>query len=186
MNITLDHNLKLNSLPLDRETNYQISEKESRWILDLLNELAADDEIPTNFPGQYLNAKIDLTRKKNEEYKEHLIVSVSLQGKFATPCIRCLEPHLSPIELDFAACFLPADLLDEEMFKDLDTIFTDEKEADIHPYQNNRLIDLKELIHENIYLHKDPFPLHDPECKGLCSCCGTNLNLGNCSKNKQS
>jgi uncharacterized protein len=46
-------------------------------------------------------------------------------------------------------------------------------------YRDDR-IDLNELLREQFYLALPMKPLCQEGCKGLCSQCGTNLNLGSC------
>ena len=36
------------------------------------------------------------------------------------------------------------------------------------------------MVHEQLYIHVDAFPLHSPDCKGLCSQCGVDLNTETC------
>lgn len=42
------------------------------------------------------------------------------------------------------------------------------------------VIDLGQLIEEQFYLALPMKPLCRPDCKGLCSHCGTNLNVASC------
>ncbi len=45
----------------------------------------------------------------------------------------------------------------------------------------DKIVDLTEAIREDILIMFPQKYLCNPECRGLCSICGTNLNRGNCN-----
>jgi uncharacterized protein len=47
-------------------------------------------------------------------------------------------------------------------------------------YYRDDCIDLNELLREQFYLALPMKPLCAEECRGLCSQCGSNLNLASC------
>jgi uncharacterized protein len=89
-------------------------------------------------------------------------------------CSRCLEPFVTPIDATFDLRYQPQAAVDappqrEVAEDDLTTAF----------YENDE-IDLGQLIHEQFYLALPMKPLCQPDCKGLCPHCGTNLNRTTC------
>ena len=90
-------------------------------------------------------------------------------------CGRCLEPYRIPVDASFDLRYLPqtaatADGGESEVADDdLSTSF----------YQDDA-IDLAQLLQEQFYLALPMKPLCGPDCKGLCSACGTNLNVETC------
>jgi uncharacterized protein len=91
-----------------------------------------------------------------------------------TPCSRCLEPMVVPVNASFDLRYQPhsTNVGDEEQEieeDDLTTAF----------YQNDE-IDLEQLMREQFYLALPMKPLCSEGCKGLCPMCGTNLNKGSC------
>jgi uncharacterized protein len=90
------------------------------------------------------------------------------------PCSRCLEPFVQAIDTPFDLRYQPhakvTAVAEREVEEDdLTTAF----------YENDE-IDLGQLMHEQFYLTLPMKPLCQPECKGLCATCGTNLNRTTC------
>lgn len=98
---------------------------------------------------------------------------VSLEAKvvftFSTVCARCAKSVTRKMTLPVSH-ILVASLNDEE--NDLYIVVADMRLA------------LDELIRENILLHFPGRVLCSPECKGLCTSCGADLNEGPCACKK--
>ena len=62
----------------------------------------------------------------------------------------------------------------------------DDGEDDLYIRVQSEEIDLYELLREDIILNLPMIHLCKPDCKGLCSQCGANLNYEKCSCNKDS
>jgi uncharacterized protein len=58
-------------------------------------------------------------------------------------------------------------------------------ELDMEFYQDSE-IEPVEFIREQLLLSLPMVPLHRPDCKGLCSICGTDLNKAECDCRKDS
>ena len=98
----------------------------------------------------------------------------TVRSELELPCSRCLEPFRMPVHAAFDQRYLPqagvaAEGEAEVSEIDLETSF----------YLDEQ-IDLDELVREQFYLSLPMKPLCWEQCKGLCSQCGTNLNLGSC------
>lgn len=109
---------------------------------------------------------------------ERIIAHVSVSGKFAVPCSRCLEPTELAIFGDLRYLFsLPSahpaasDDDDEDDDDDVDVI-------EIDAYQ--REIDFAPYIWEVLLLALPERALCREDCRGLCPICGTDLNKGDC------
>jgi uncharacterized protein len=59
-----------------------------------------------------------------------------------------------------------------------------EEDLDTSYYRDDQ-IDLNELLREQFYLALPMKPLCRDDCAGLCSQCGTNLNIGTCQCSSQ-
>lgn len=88
--------------------------------------------------------------------EDYYVFSGSLEGILIMICSRCLEKFEYKIELQ----------IDEELLKT--------------EIENPERINLNEIIMENIILSLPMKYLCSKDCKGLCSHCGQNLNLGEC------
>jgi len=98
----------------------------------------------------------------------------SVRTTLEMPCSRCLEPFSTVIDVPFDLRYQPHSALAGEAEReveedDLTTAFYEHEE-----------IDLGQLMHEQFYLALPMKPLCQPDCKGLCSICGCNLNRTTC------
>ncbi len=64
--------------------------------------------------------------------------------------------------------------------EEADSLASDGKDLDI-TYLSTDYIDLRELLTEQLQLQVPFQPLCKPECKGMCSNCGADLNVGRCA-----
>jgi uncharacterized protein len=90
-------------------------------------------------------------------------------------CSRCLEGYAFPVDAAFDVRYLPV----EEASADSEAEVA-EDDLDTSYYRDDQ-IDLAEMMREQFYLALPMKPLCLPDCKGLCSQCGTNLNGGQCA-----
>jgi uncharacterized protein len=180
MKNNLEETIKIFDIPQDRETIYNLTNENCNWVNDLLNELneEASDEGALTLETS-MNIEICLRRRFSDNYKDHIAVNATIAGNYVTTCIRCLEATVLPIDTTISACFLPEALEKQEEFLETEEIYIFDTQMDLYFYKN-RKIDIKELLHENLFLSLDPLPLHASDCKGLCGMCGTNLNTGIC------
>lgn len=98
-------------------------------------------------------------------------VSGKLNGSYRLNCDRCLEKVQSELTTDLEGLFLPEQTVNEiggEDEEEATTITGDE-------------LDLSVTILEAITLQLPLKILCSPNCRGLCSVCGTNLNNNSCN-----
>ncbi len=97
-----------------------------------------------------------------------------LRGSFGFDCSRCAEAAELAIDEPFSHHYVGQGELDagEE---------TDEFDADPDVSEHDGVrIELDELLVEVALLALPAVPLCDPDCKGLCPQCGSNLNRETC------
>ncbi|MGD8322587.1 MAG: DUF177 domain-containing protein [Gemmatimonadota bacterium] len=99
-----------------------------------------------------------------------MVVRGSLEAGLVQECRRCLEPVSGRFAEDVTMVFLPSGVPGVE--EDGDVRLFDARSGEL---------DLSEAVREEIVLALDPYVVCDPECKGLCPQCGTNLNRETCS-----
>ena len=121
---------------------------------------------PLEFEGEEIRAiedvKVEGVATSNEDV---IVVNASIKTKLQLTCSRCLDTFIYPIDIDIEERFTNNKELDSEeiMFVDGDTL-------DITEITENSIIStlpIKRLCKE--------------DCKGLCSQCGANKNVENCS-----
>jgi len=100
----------------------------------------------------------------------------------ATPllqCSRCLKSFSFPVDaelnLDLAPLMSLGTSSEHELVKG---------ELDIEFYEGDE-IEPAELVREQLLIALPMVTLHHPDCKGLCSLCGTDLNETECSCKKK-
>ncbi len=89
-------------------------------------------------------------------------------------CSRCLKQISRPMDVGFNLEYIPYREYGEKDEHELTS-----KELDFSFYQDDE-IDIGDLIREQIILAVPMKPLCEPDCKGICSKCGTNLNEMSC------
>lgn len=110
---------------------------------------------------------------------DRIKLSGRLQGAVRIPCSRCLQDFVLNLDesIDFTLLRpLSADAPAEIDLKpeDLDTEFFD-----------GITIDVDLIVAEQIFLALPQKPLCGPDCQGLCSSCGADLNREGCRCEKQ-
>ena len=86
--------------------------------------------------------------------EQELIVKADIRAPLLMTCARCLEDFSSQIETD--------------------AIFH-------YKVQPVDTVDITDEVRQEIILAYPMFPICQTACKGLCSTCGQNLNIGPCS-----
>ncbi len=107
---------------------------------------------------------------------EGVLVSGQLHTEVELTCSRCLESFSTAVDF----------MLEEEFHPTIDInsgaklpLLDGEDRATLIDGQH--IIDLLEVMRQDILLALPPRPLCKPDCAGLCSQCGQNLNEGPCT-----
>ncbi len=151
----------------------EITEEEREVSLDLsadeLTEGWGDDERLEFRPATGLVAHLGVYRAG-----EDIVVGGSVCIGFVGDCSRCLEPVNIRVEKEFHTILLPeiedSETPPELSAEDLSLGFFSGDELDIAP-----------ICLEQVLLELPTRALCGPECRGLCSSCGSNLNEETCS-----
>jgi len=108
-----------------------------------------------------------------------VLVQGSLKGRFNVVCSRCLGPALVKVEEpDLQVTFLPPN--EEKVQEELSA---DDLNTYVH---DGEVIDLESLLREVLILAIPLAPLCQPDCKGICTSCGIDLNREACTCRGQS
>ena len=103
---------------------------------------------------------------------------IEVKGRVGTAvclnCSRCLKEFVLPVGSEFEAFFLFKEYASKEEENELSPA-----ELDISFLPEGGL-EMRDIIEEQIWLSMPMKPLCHDECKGLCSVCGADLNLGEC------
>lgn len=100
-----------------------------------------------------------------ESVVEGILVTGRLNGTFALRCARCLKDFEEPAQVDVHELFSAAPEPDD---------------GDVYPLGPEGWLDPEQMVRDALGLELPFSPLHSPDCRGLCSVCGGDRNLGEC------
>ncbi len=160
----LEARLNLVKIPLNTALTYKLG-KEVPWLADLLAELnaGATDKTPEQWHAETsLDVDLQMVKRFKGEMGEFLLVRGHLRGEYAAEDVRTLAPLKEHLDVAFKACFLEEKLLQTEEFEKLDEIWQDGDTYDVYTYKR-ATIDLAEMLHEQAFLHVNPYPGLEPD-----------------------
>ena len=107
-----------------------------------------------------------------------LILNASVTAPVTGECSRCLKPLDGDRTLHVTAFFPYAPDHDSRRNdEEVDIIAGEEESEDTYPLAgNNTVMDLESLLRDNLVESLPVQPLCRPDCLGLCSQCGADLN----------
>ena len=145
-----------------------VSTAGNRYIITDDNWLAQTD-LQKNAP---VHAELTLTRKNNRRVE----VRGNLNAGLLIACDRCLADYSFAAQ---AAFHYILDVESEESghIKELECT-----RANLDIIQvDEPVVDIPDLLRQQLYLVLPEKKICSPDCKGLCTQCGTDLNNGECS-----
>jgi len=116
-----------------------------------------------------LSTPLEISGKVQVITNGQVLVKVSLRGRIAQECRRCLDSVEVPLEEEMSLLFLPPGEDQEE----------EEDPGRVLPHGLLEL-ELGDAIREELILLHWPFAVCRVDCLGLCPRCGVNLNLESC------
>lgn len=158
-----------------------------RWedILPEGREIALDELPPLRLEGPYGEAEQEValvSGTKGTLFFRHTPKGIEVTGRIRTAlslrCARCLKEFSLPIEWDFKECFL---LIKDAPRDEDQELLQDDMDISFMPDEG---IEVKDIVEEQVWLNIPMKPLCHDRCKGLCSICGADLNLGECGCNR--
>jgi uncharacterized protein len=127
------------------------------------------------------DAGITLTGRLEPSGGDSYLLRGDIRGTLVTPCARCLEPALLPLDVPVTVSYVETDDRDD----DDDSEEASEGDAgDVLTFTGGE-IDLGPEIRDEILLAVPMGPLCRPDCKGICSVCGGNRNAAPCDCEEQ-
>lgn len=154
--------LVVTKFPMDTEQDYELDESQP-WVRDILIELNenADTKLPEEYiQDSYVRVDLKIEKKFNSTYGEYLILSGSVATEYFTQCIRTLKEMKDSMEVEFKACYLDSVNEKNEELADQVDIYMDGEVRELYFY-DKRIADIKLLIHEQIYLNYNQYPVLD-------------------------
>ncbi|MDD4975613.1 MAG: DUF177 domain-containing protein [Bacteriovorax sp.] len=160
----LDPKVFVPKFGMDVIEEYELDKTTTPWVNELLVELEEENDDEAEFPAAEMTIKAQITRKTNTLLKDHLVVRAQLKAHFHLPCGRCLYPLPQELDLDLAAAFIHESQEKLPEYVEATTVYADGQEMELYFYHKG-MADIREFIHEQIYIEVTPFPRCDGECK---------------------
>jgi uncharacterized protein len=157
--------------------------------IDLTNIPAEGKELKVRFDRDWWNKDFEGARILGLDAPLSVWIRIqpvgkklALQGSVATSlllqCDRCLEPYSWELSKNFRI------FLSLSPFKGGVDVELSEDDLNLE-FLHGNFLELEQVVKEQIILSLPMKTLCSPECKGLCSICGSNLNLKTCSCSKR-
>jgi uncharacterized protein len=148
------------------------------------------NDIPPEGLTKELDEQLDLSGKGSPLTAVKAALSIRPAGKgiftvtgraqaaLLLECSRCLRSFSHPVNTEMHFDLAPLSSLGTAAEHELG-----KGELEIEFYQGDE-IDPADLVREQVLINLPMVPLHTPDCKGLCSVCGTDLNEMECGCRK--
>jgi uncharacterized metal-binding protein YceD (DUF177 family) len=135
------------------------------WLEKCLREMNENATEAT--PDEYLEETFlrlnGVIEKKNKiDLGEYLIAKGTITSEYSTECVRTLKPMTVELNVPFKIIFLDEALAETELYENVDETYVDGDVFEIYFY-SKRVVDFEEMIHEQIFLHYDQYPILDAE-----------------------
>lgn len=156
----------INLVKLPQNNTFQFDfDQNTDWIRDILIELNenAKEKSPEDYlKDTFLKLTGELVKKHRPEMGEYLLLEGQISAHYATECVRTLKPMSIDLEIPVKICFVDEEFAETELFNDADETYVDNQMWDLYFY-SKRSIDFKEVIHEQVFLNYEQYPVLDAE-----------------------
>ncbi|MCI4625832.1 MAG: DUF177 domain-containing protein [Candidatus Magnetoovum sp. WYHC-5] len=132
-------------------------------------ELTVDE---SHVPGP-VRGVISIQRAANDTF----YLSGSARYIEENDCNFCLTRFSTEKTVQFSFVYMPLEAMNNDVEENAELAFDD---LDVCFYKKEE-IDVKGLLREQILLNTNMYPVCRQGCQGLCTVCGTNLNVEKCS-----
>lgn len=119
-----------------------------------------------NFP---IESKTPITVTVAHTGRQVVELAAACKVSLAVPCARCLKPVMMSFDL-CAEREIDMKMTEQERMETLDE----------SGYIEGKILDVDKLMYNEILISWPMRALCNEDCKGICSSCGTNLNLTSC------
>jgi uncharacterized protein len=154
--------INIAKLAVDQEHEIEL-DKSQDWVCELLREL---NEKANSHPDEYyianssLNVKMKYKRVSSPTFGDTLCAWGTVETNFFTECVRTLQEMNDSLTCDFIICFVENHFAEDQDYEDQTEVFINNDIHDMHFYELNKA-DLKEMLHEVIYLNINQYPVAD-------------------------
>jgi uncharacterized metal-binding protein YceD (DUF177 family) len=157
INTQIDPEVLVTKYSPDIIEEYELNNTKTPWVDEILTELHDQLDPEDSYPAGSLNLKLTITRKKNTYLGDHLIVRAIIDAKYHLPCGLTLVPLFQHMQHSVSAAFLHDSQEKLPEYAEATTAYADGEEMELYFYHKG-MADIKEFIHEQIFLEVPAFP----------------------------
>lgn len=162
VNNKFDHLINIARLAADQEFQMTL-DKSQDWMCEILQEL--NEKVNSHPEEHYLshseiNADFSYKKIHSPTFGDTLCVWGKVDTNFFTECVRTLAEMPDSVSAEFKICFVENHFAEDDDYEDQTEVFINNDIYDMHFYELKKA-DLKEMIHEVIYLNINPYPIAD-------------------------
>jgi uncharacterized metal-binding protein YceD (DUF177 family) len=158
--------INLIKIPANNPILFEL-DQETDWVRDFLIEM--NENATEKSPEAYLDETSifisgELEKKNKSDMGEFLLVKGVIEADYVTECVRTLKPMTVQLDVPFKIIFVDESLATSELFAEIDETWVENDVYEIYFY-NKRTVDLQEMLHEQIFLNYDQYPVLDADSK---------------------
>ncbi len=159
---------KINLIKLAANNPIQFElDQETDWVKEFLMEM--NENATERSPEEYLEETSilisgEIEKKNKPDMGEFLIAKGIVEADYVTECVRTLKPMTVQLDVPFKIVFIDEALATSELFAGIDETYVENDVYEIYFY-NKRTIDFQEMLHEQIFLNYNQYPVLDAESK---------------------
>ena len=160
----LKRELITTSLPPGQTKTFDLDEA-TDWVGELLaelNEELSSEELAELGDETFLTFEGEALRRTSGKLEDHVKFDGKLSCVFGTRCVRTGTPMLDNLDIEVKIVVVDEEIITRYGYEEETTLFVDEHEYELYTSKENRF-DLKEAVHEFIWLNKDPYPTAESE-----------------------
>jgi hypothetical protein len=153
----------LNTISIGTPSTWKLN-AETPWVKDLLDELSENAPMETSFVGETPNLQLEikLQKENHAQWGTILTMHCTVDATFITACVKTLAPMQDHLDVEFSAIFIDASLENDSYFEEQSETYINGKVWELYFYENNTA-QIKEVIHEHIFLNLNYYPQIDEE-----------------------
>ena len=159
---------KINLIKLAANNPIQFElDQDTDWVKEFLMEM--NENATERTPEEYLEETSilisgEIEKKNKPDMGEFLIAKGIVEADYVTECVRTLKPMTVQLDVPFKIVFIDEALATSELFAGIDETYVENDVYEIYFY-NKRTIDFQEMLHEQIFLNYNQYPVLDADSK---------------------
>jgi uncharacterized metal-binding protein YceD (DUF177 family) len=140
-------------------------DSETEWVKEFLTEM--NENASDKTPEEYLNETSifisgEMEKKNKPDLGEFLLIKGTIEADYVTECVRTLKPMTVQLDVPFKVIFVDESLATSELFSGIDETYVENDVYEIYFY-NKRTVEFQEMLHEQIFLNYNQYPVIDAE-----------------------